>query len=125
LLKLVTADYADQDGFVFCPQITQIYTDFFGVVSVICANLRNLWMNQSSGADAAYLHTADTSRRISFQTEAFTLFKLRNFFATSGSKTTTFVSSAYVKQDAIITSPQSASHIRLAKAFDVALQSRL
>jgi len=47
LVKLPTADYADQAGFVFCPQITQIYTDFFRIVSVICANLRNLWMNQS------------------------------------------------------------------------------
>lgn len=41
--------------------------------------------------DAALFHAADTSRRISFRSEAFTLFELGNFFATSGSRITTFV----------------------------------
>ena len=41
--------------------------------------------------DAARFHAADTGRRISFRSEAFTLFELGNLFATSGSRTTTFV----------------------------------
>jgi hypothetical protein len=41
--------------------------------------------------DAAGFHAAETSRRINFRREAFTLFELGNFFATSGSRTTTFV----------------------------------
>src|SRR5450755_4031115 len=42
-------------------------------------------------ADAALFHAAETSRRISFRSEAFTLLELGNFFAISGSRTTTFV----------------------------------
>lgn len=42
------------------------------------------------GADAALFH-ADASARISFLRDAFTVLEFGNAFATSGSKTTTFV----------------------------------
>jgi hypothetical protein len=44
-------------------------------------------------ADAALFH-ADASARISFRSDAFTFFDVGKTFATSGSKTTTFVPSA-------------------------------